>query len=72
VPGDDCAEVAGVGVVNPNCGDCGDEDGDNHMDCCGIWLCDDCADAHGEKWGRSQEPIPYTITAKGKAMLEGK
>lgn len=57
--------------MNPNCGDCGDEDGDCCMECCGIFLCEDCSDRHKEKWGQVDEPIPYTVTPAGRAALEG-
>jgi hypothetical protein len=41
------------------------------MECCGIFLCDDCAERHEEKWGKANEPIPYTVTPAGKAALRG-
>lgn len=35
---------------DPPCGQCGIDDGDNFMWCCGIYMCDHCAEQHHEKW----------------------
>lgn len=64
--------AAGGGVVMGRCGDCGDEDGDNYTECCGVWLCDDCLDRHEEKWGSPNEALKVVITTKGRELLEKK
>lgn len=60
-------------MSEPACGECGNEDGDRYMECCGINMCDDCADRHEAKWNHeADEPIPYRITPAGREHLDGK
>lgn len=37
-------------MTDCTCGDCGSEDADNFYECCGMWLCDWCADKHENKY----------------------